>query len=510
MLPQPYQRNLAIGVVVLLLLHLAITVPFALTLNVWTDEASTLYATQNGFWVAFQTAAAEQKQAPLYFWIMSLWRMADDSLFFARLFSIVCSLGAIVVFHRLATRFFKPVAALAATAFIALHPFLIWASVEVRVYSLVVLLSVVLIRLFLDAFFDDDGSPNRYWKSVWFLVFAIISLYTNYYLGFLLAGLFFALIVTGKWRSAIRYAGLMVVAGAAFLPLVLTAAAELRSRSAGSIEEYSLIDGVKVVWNHLLTFLLPTEIFPPEQQSIASMVRAWIARFGLAVIAILAIWKRKDITAPTIAFAVVAAAIGFCMIVAGSLVGPSLIVIRHAAMLYVTVVLPLALLIRDISVGWRVNNIFLAGAVPLIIASFGYGISHIYPEHTKRGDWARVAAFIEQNESAGQPILVFPTFDALSPRSHYKGVNQILPDEKYFDFIPGANVRSPEDLRREIEFAISELPPGSDRIWLAVGDLCNGNDGCSPLQNYIDANYTKEIEKDFYLEKLYLLKKRPQ
>src|SRR5688572_3040229 len=111
----PAPNNLA--VVCLIAFHLALVLPLAFVLNIWADEASTLYTTGQGPWHALQNAAADEKQAPLYFWIMSLWRCINGSIFFARLFSVICSVVSIVVFARLARRLFADRAAVLATAF---------------------------------------------------------------------------------------------------------------------------------------------------------------------------------------------------------------------------------------------------------------------------------------------------------------------------------------------------------------------------------------------------------
>jgi hypothetical protein len=83
----------------LIALHLAVTLPLAYLLNIWVDEASTLYTTENGFSSALQNALAQEKQAPLYFWVLSLWRALNGSVFFARLLSIIFSVAAIIVFQ---------------------------------------------------------------------------------------------------------------------------------------------------------------------------------------------------------------------------------------------------------------------------------------------------------------------------------------------------------------------------------------------------------------------------
>jgi hypothetical protein len=132
----------------------------------------------------------------------------------------------------------------------------------------------------------------------------------------------------------------------------------------------------------------------------------------------------------------------------------------------------------------------------------------LYPEGVKRGDWGRIAEFIEDNERPNQPIMVFTTFDALCLPPHYNGVNRVLPDERYFSYGLEGPPGSAESLVSETDFFISEIPESAEQIWLALNEKCLGGDACRPLQNYIDANYTIGIEKDFYLERLYLLNRK--
>ncbi len=512
---EPSPKTQSRLVILIVLLHLAIAIPLAYILNIWVDEASTLYATQNGFWTAFQTAAVEQKQAPLYFWILSLWRYIDGSIFFARLFSMVCSVAAIYVFFRLAKRLFKPKAALIITAFLGLHPFLIWASIEMRVYSMVVLLSILLIRLFYDAFWADENASDpkgRIVAKAGFLFVVVVSLYTNYYLGFVIAGLGVSLFVSRKWLGVRTFAVMMLIAGIAFIPMLLVMRAEFAAKTGGFVEERSIVEGLRIIWNHVLSFILPTEVFPGSEQSSASVVRVWLVRALFAFVCIAAVMRRKSITSNTVLLASVAfTAIAF-FFAAYYLVGSSYVVIRHASILFAPVVLSVCLLIADITKNWESTRSKTVGfgVALVVLASFCYGTINLFPNLTKRGDWERVGSFIKQNESPDQPIIVFITFEALALRYNYSGVNRILPDERFFEYGPEGKAGSPESLKREIDFVISEIPSESQQIWLALDEKCIATEACIPLQNYIWANYTIEIEKDFFLEKLYLLKKKPQ
>lgn len=505
-MPRAISNNTIIG---LIIVHLAIALPLAYSLNIWADEASSLYTTQHGFFAAFQNAATNEKQAPMYFWLLSMWRLVNDSLFFSRLFSVICSVAAIAVFARFVGRIFEPRAALLTSAFFALHPFLLLASLEIRSYSMVILLSVVLIKLFFDCFVNIES--DRKSSLVFFAVTAIIALYTHYYLGFLLAGFFVALILTKNWEAVRKFVIAMVITAAVFLPLIVASAeSQFLARTSGFIETSSALDTSQILWHHAVTFLLPAEILRGDIGSNFALFRTWVVRASMLALAILIFKFRDKVSLRTQSFAVITFIAFVCFFAVGYLFTPSYIALRHSTALFVPFALFAASLLSDVfsEISERTTKIvtFVVGLV--VLASFSYSIMTMYPNRAKRGDWARIGEFIEQNESPGQPIVVFTTFDALALPYHYRGVNKILPDEKFFAFDQEAAFGTETSLQNQTDFVISEIPSDAERIWLAVNEKCIATQACVPLENFVRANYTIEIEKDFYLEKLYLLKKR--
>src|SRR5262245_29992571 len=88
----------------LIFLHLVITLQLAYYLHVWVDEASTLHTTANCFSFSLEAALRDENQSPLYFVLLSLGRMIDGSIFWTRIFSVLCSLTAIWVADDIAKR----------------------------------------------------------------------------------------------------------------------------------------------------------------------------------------------------------------------------------------------------------------------------------------------------------------------------------------------------------------------------------------------------------------------
>ena len=119
-----------------------------------------------------------------------------------------------------------------------------------------------------------------------------------------------------------------------------------------------------------------------------------------------------------------------------------------------------------------------------------------------------MAEYIQQNEKPNQPIVVFTVFDALNLPYHYRGVNKILPDERFFNWgIEGA-YGAADSIKSENNYAISKFPSEAEEIWLATGERCQTTKACEPLENFVAANYTIVEEKDFYKEKVRLLRKK--
>lgn len=515
----------SVGVFSLIFLHLLVVLPLAYYLNIWADEASTLYTTQSGFSAAFQNALADEKQAPLYFWMLSLWREINDSIFFARLFSIVCSLLAIKFFHDLTRKFFDEKSALLAAAFFALHPYMIWASLEIRVYSLVILLTILLLKFFREGYYETkevSHAPARISQrkaQILYVLISIVALYTNYYLGFLLVGNFFALVVTRKSRAAKSYFLQMMIVGAAFTPLLWATKSQFAVNTSGFQTGKSITEGLRIVWSFFLTFILPTEIYPPEELTAISTFRLWFVRVAVLAIVVLLFKNRRKLDENIVAFGTTTATIGAFLLAAYFLLGTIYVEIRHAAILFAPLLLCAALVINEIlpperSDAHKKENRFSTRktfALFLAITAaifFSYSVYTLYPNLTKRGDWALVGSFLEQSETANQPIIVFTTFDALALPYHYRGANLILPNEKFFDWELEAEPGSADAWRRQTDYIISKIPAEAREIWLLTNEKCDAGQSCLPLENFVAAHYTVVQEKKFYKETVRLLRKK--
>lgn len=483
--------------------HAAIALAFGYFLNIWADEASTLYSTQNGIAHAIRNAAHDEKQAPLYFWILSLWREINSSIFFARAFSVICSAAAIGVFYALARKFFEKAETRHVTALFAFHSYLFWASLEIRLYSMVILVTAALLYFFADGYLTTGVSDMKRSRRIYTML-AVAALYVNYYTGFLLVGAFAALLASGRRQQAKIYFRQMLFVLLTIAPLVFFVKRQLGESTGFFIESRTIFDGVRMLWGHCLTFILPTEIIPGAETSFVSIIRVWMARAAVAgVVFALIKNKGKNITDDLLIFGTISAVVLTFLLIVYFITGAEYITVRHSAVLFVPLLLFAAALFFEI-VPKKLRIIFALVYTFFLI----YGLFSIYPNFTKRGDWARVGAFIEQNEKPLQPIVVFEVYEAIALPFHYRGINEILPDRRFFDFGTEAEPGGADSFKNQIEFVISEIPPEAAEIWLVTNEKCDVKDSCLPLENFVQANYTVVREKEFYLEKVRLLRKK--
>ncbi|MEZ5345809.1 MAG: glycosyltransferase family 39 protein [Pyrinomonadaceae bacterium] len=499
---------------IIVLLHLLVAVPLAYYLNIWADEGSSLYTTQNGFFEAFQNTLHDEKQAPLYFLILSIWREVNGSIFFARLLSILCSILAIGVFYKIVCKLWDKKTAVFAGLFFAVHPYLFWASLEIRVYSLIILLSALLVKFFIDGYLDPENEKNAKVSRYRFTATAVFALYANYYLGFILVGFFLVLLLLKKFDKARQYFFRMIIVGIAIIPLLWAIKMQFAVNTGGHFQATDPVEGLRILWGHFLTFVLPTEIHTPEHQTAISFVRIWIVRIaGLGILAMLII-KRQLFERRILIFGILSGVIFGFLYFAYFMLSGLYISNRHAAVLY----LPMSLFIlsvvfrvipQDADAGSKsIRKGVVAVVAILLTASYSYALYALYPQVIKRGDWERVSRYIEQKENPAQPIIIFTNYEALNLPYYYQGKNRVLPDKNFFHWNYEAEFGSAGTWTKQIEYVISVIPKDAREIWLVTESGCQKTNGCQPLEKYIDANYTVIDQKDFYKERVRLLRRK--
>ena len=397
------------------LLHLAWVIPLAAILNIWIDEAYTLQSTGGGLVHAVRRALDFELQPPLYFVLLKLWRSLDDSIFFARLFSIFCTTSTVVLAEKLARRYLPSVSPVLVAMVVAFNPLTVYAAVEARYYALALLLSALLLLFFHDGYMATQPSTAA---RRWYTASAVAVLYTYYFLGFLLAAGGAALFLMRRSEALRKYILDMVVTALLFAPLAVTTWRQMGSVGANGVTETkTLAEGVTLVWQTAWRQLLPV-----NQDNPLAVVRGWVSRLAVPLLLLGALAHRRRPTSVVLVPLILAATVSLSLVGIAMRLGSDFVKPQHTTILYLPVLLA-ALALLQYVVGVRAAS--LAAVVSLFFA--GTYVLETYAPLAKQGDWIRVSRYIERREADLEPILVFRGEYVLDFGYHYAGKNRLIP-----------------------------------------------------------------------------------
>lgn len=459
--PGPVARpGAGVWLAVLVGLNLALTVPLAWSLNIWQDEAFTLHTTESGPAFALRSALYFECQPPTYFVLLSLWRLVGESVLWARLFSVLAIVGAMVLTAGIARRLLPEVHPAWAAALVGFNPIAIWSATETRCYALVIFLTAALIHQLLDGYFLSPGSRSARWR---YLGLALLGLTTQYYLGFLLVANAAALAVAWKWRPLIRYLAGMALVGACFAPCLIPLATQLKTHTgtAHQAREGSPVDALSETYWRLQDYAVPLPWDTPESYSKWVTLRDWLCRgaFAVGVFTLLARrWNERQLAIVSI----LAVQSGFFLLLRWRL-GADFFIPRYT----VSLLIPLLLLVLS----WAVALRFRPAVGLAVLVLLGFDLPKLYAQHSrlaKEGDWTRVARYLEAQAQPTEPVLVFINHVELPLARSFRGSNSIIPLPRPLPldhYEPEACViYQPGEVRKVLS---GHLHPG-ERFWLVT------------------------------------------
>jgi uncharacterized membrane protein len=219
------RRTVTIIALVLCLVYVAVRVWRLTDSCLWFDEIFSVHAAEHTWGSLFKYVAQDLIHPPLFYAALKLWIGAGgESLLWLRMLPVVFSALAVVPFVYLCKELkFSSSTMLVALAFLAVNGSLIKYTQTLRMYSMLMFLSLLSIWLFARYF-------NRGKSFVPLLIVNLLLIYTHYF-GWLVVGseitaiLLFQLI---KWRRMVTMAVVLVVS---FVPWIW---AVLQAASAGS------------------------------------------------------------------------------------------------------------------------------------------------------------------------------------------------------------------------------------------------------------------------------------
>ncbi len=471
-------RSLVVGMVAI-----AILVGLGAIFATWTDEEYSLATTAHGAAFAYGRAIGFEKQAPLYFVLLALWRTFDSSVFVARLFSVACIAGFLITMAALLRRVW-PNASTLVFAAIAFNPFVVYAGTEIRLYAFALLVSSLLALTFYDGFFVACDISRGVWIArTGFVLSAIAAAYLQYYLMFALVGFGAALLVYRR-QGLLAFLASCALVALAMVPLVGIV------REQVGVDEPSrlgLIGAARIPLAASADYVMPLH-----------WARGIVGRAAYAIVGLVAIGSivaaQPRPNRAFGAFAIVAAVSALLFTLVGAFAHVYVIAPRQTVVLFAPLMLAVAALLA--TARRPLSAIAFGGAYALVCA---LSLGSLYGHGAKTGDWKRVGAALTREVAPGDAVAVFDSDAALPLQRYYVGSLVRVPRSPQTDvFRANAFVIHSS---AEVDGVIGRARLGHHRLWLVRNNACtfrHPDYGCAYLDEVVRREYRVIAEHPYF------------
>ncbi|TKB23974.1 hypothetical protein FCL47_20105 [Desulfopila sp. IMCC35006] len=486
---------------VFLISQLLLTLYLSFTLNIWVDEYFSLYATSGTFSKAIHQSIHFDFQPPLYYLLLTLWRHINNSIFFARLLSVVCVAIGTFIFYRLSCRLWNRNKVLFLFPVVAFNPYLIWAACEIRLYALLLLECALLMLTFYEGFLNDSRQTHKSFR-LFFFCCSLTALYTQYYAGFFLLAAGFTLLVLRRWREMWIFASGMLVVGVLFLPMVgslLSQLGDVNHTAATAAVSREIVASTKHI-----DWMLQGLLIPDIGSKFWANIKNWYTWVMIIYLVFLVVRHRsRIITLPNIYIASLIAILSGSFILISYRLGLFYTQQRHLAILVFPLLgvwLALFCSAKQKWIAWSFLYVSLAAYCNFYIYN--------YIPPVKNGDWERVAKYVMKSGYHDAPVLIFRNEGALPFSTYYQPAANIIP-------IPNATSLDRFDVRTSIIKSdkilvniIEKIGNSSKPFWLltyATGAWLGTDIGSHIVEQFVKNQCKTLEEKQFVGTKVRLL-----
>ncbi|MEM7368471.1 MAG: glycosyltransferase family 39 protein [Bacteroidota bacterium] len=443
-----------------ILLNLAIAIPFAANLNLRSDEGYAMESSSRDFAYAVDQAIHFELQAPLYFGIISLWRNINDSIFFARLYSILCILGAVFVIKEISLRYIPSINPIWPVAIFLFNPITIYTEVDVRCYAMILLLSSLLLMTFYDGYISDKP---RWQSRLAYAILATIALYTHYYAGFLLAANGFALLANRRWIPFRNLCIDMILPAIGLLILLPNMPGQYEQKVLQA-EQNGPIGIMMWLFQNLDSFLIASQKFDIENATARWLTRGILSIAAVAPIAYF--WRKIPnlLKSENRYILAIASGLLLCYTLIFTIWGKEFVKFKFLAPLLIPLIMSVYVLLSA-----HKTKLRFVGYTAFLIGCYIFALANYYTPFIKSEDYKGVSAYIQEREQSNQPILVFENVHEMLFQHHYHGENELyaLPFPINFDE-PWGHERWLLQSEEQVREVFAGLPGDPDTVWLIV------------------------------------------
>jgi uncharacterized membrane protein len=381
-------------VLLLSAVYLIITLVLAQFHFIWKDEAYTLITTSEDLPTAFRRALKLESQAPLYFVLLNLWRTLSGEIFFARLFSITCILTTIIYFYYFAKKNYPIIGPLVATVLFMVNPFIIWAALEIRLYSLAIFITLIILDIFIEYFIRGKQTRLNYWL---FTLVSTLAVLVHYYMAFLLFSLGIYLLITKKWKYVLIFFSQMIIPVLSLVMIMSLIISQFDFHTGNIENSFSLKEILYFVYKRVESYILPLEDLT------ANSILRWSLRTVFLILIFLLFFKKnKAIKEKKQLFLFIVLVLNLCIYgLLYLIVSEYFVEMRHTAPLFVL----LMAIIFQVANNHYNKRVFYSLAVYLGIIYTG--ATYNLNKTPKGYEYTCIKNFIIENNGTNVPVFIY-------------------------------------------------------------------------------------------------------
>jgi uncharacterized membrane protein len=420
---------------------------------IWLDEGYSLVTSARSAGYAFEKALTFEMQPPLYYVMLSLWRDLGNSIAFARILSLLLLLLMVIPLKAFFKRLFGSRHQLFTVVFIT-SPLVLTTALEIRYPILVFLLTVLIEYLFLITYYK--GKPGI-WLRVSYVAVAILGVYTQYYMAFLLVANFFVLLLQNSQKALRRYLPDMIWPVAALALLLPYLEYQINHSSSYCSLEVNPKFFLSFFYHHIKYLVISAPLYSNE------FIRGVLRPIFLGLL-ILPVFLRpvksfiSNVLKSQYLHKIIILLILYAFL--AMLLNVKLLYVRYLTLAFVV------FWILGLTVLNQLRNQKLVTILSILFIGLSLGYFTWCKVSQPRGQkYKEIAQYIMENEKPGQPILVYKNQLTLVLNPVYEGKNKIHPIPQEVSPEEAYNLKDwAIDNRREVDSLFKAH--NKNKLWL--------------------------------------------
>jgi hypothetical protein len=454
-----------------------ISLKFLMPLSLRLDETQSMIQVSHSYGGLLHSVASDV-HVPLYHTILHFWmQYVGTSAFDVRLLSLIFFGLSVPLFYLLARQFLSRNWSLLAVALFALNPFLVWFGSEARMYSLLVLVTIVNQLFFVKLIKKQKG-----WLG--YALSGLVGIYTHYFFFFILAAqavyYLFNQHKFGK-HSLRKFMATAVLLAAAIAPWLIYVAS---LGKAGAASPKLPAPGTVDFFNAYAQLLFGYQT--PAVNTI--LLSLWPMLLGAAFLTL----RRGQPSTKALGYLAVTAVLPVVLAFLLSFIHPFFL------SRYLIAVLPALLIVLVWFISKYGRRLAYTGASLLLLASVGFGlVQDVSAATPEKQNYQAAVNYIEKTSTPSDVVVLSAPFTIYPFEQYYNGNDKVvtLPRWDRIHVIPPFN-------KSKLPEAVKQINKHHRYVYL----LLSQNQGYEKTISHYYRDHFKRVYKYKYSHDLTLYK----